>query len=342
MGAIPDGSPTIDADSWTRVIPWLVLLQATLSIATAGPATAPGYLPLWVAQSEGYFAQEGLTVSLVPTRADALAAEALAHGRVNLAATTLDAAIVFGATAGAPPRIVFGLTATPPVVLLVPEARKDAIRSIADLAGSTVGIPAPGTSAESMLLALLARARVPIPKVTVRSFGERALVGAVEAGEVTVGILPDPYATRLIAEGKAVALADFRKRGEMERWFDSHGVHSGLFVPKDTWLGAAELKPLCRALLRAVERVRTATPEELQATLPASVVGFPPEDFAVRLLGARGIFLEDGRVTPEMLKASIALIESRGSIPVRVKMPGNLNRLLLMEPLQEALEPSDR
>jgi NitT/TauT family transport system substrate-binding protein len=317
------------------VIPWLVLLQATLTIATAGPSTAPEYLPLWVAQGEGYFAQEHLAVSLVVSRADAPAAEALARGRANLAATTLEAALVFGATAGSPPKLVFGLTATPAVALLVPAARKDAIRSIADLAGSTVGIPAPGTPAEFMLLALLARGRVQVPKLTVKSFGERALAGAVEAGEVAAGMLPDPYATRLIAEGKAVALADFRKRGELERWFGAPGVHSGLFVPRDTWLGAAELKPLCRALLRAMARIQTATPEDLRATLPASVVGFPPDDFTVRLQGARGIFLEDGLVTPEMLKASIALIETRGSIPARVKMPGNVNRLLFMEPLKE-------
>ena len=163
------------------------------------------------------------------------------------------------------------------------------------------------------------------------------------AQSVSAVVYMDP--ATLAREGsarKAWVLYDFRKRGEMERWFDAHGVHSALFIPKDTWLGAAELRPLCRALLKALERVRTATPEELQATLPASVVGFPTQDFSVRLLGARGIFLEDGRVTPEMLKTSIALIESRGSIPAKVKMPSNVNRLLFMEPLQEALESSRR
>ena len=48
------------------MIPWLVLLQATLTIATAGPATAPEYLPLWVAQAEGYFSEEKLAVTLEP------------------------------------------------------------------------------------------------------------------------------------------------------------------------------------------------------------------------------------------------------------------------------------
>ncbi len=324
------------------MIPWLVLLQATLTIATAGPSTAPEYLPLWVAQGEGYFGQENLAVSLVASRAETPAAEALARGQADMAATSLHAALVFGATAGTPPRLVFGLTAAPAVALLMPAARKEAVRSLDDLVGSTIGVPAPGTPAEFMLLALLVKARIPVPRVTVKSFGERALAGAVESGEVAAGMLPDPYATRLIEQGKAVALVDLRKRGERERWFGEPGVHSALFVPADTRLGAAELKPLCRALLRAMARIQTAAPDDLRARLPASTVGFPPEDFTARLVGARETFLKDGRVTPEMLKASIALIRSRGPIPARVKMPGNVDRLLLTEPLKEAMDSAPR
>src|SRR5262249_47521266 len=60
----------VDGKPQARVIPWLVLLQTTLTIATSGPPTAPEYLPLWVAQGEGYFAQEQLSVSLIPTRTE--------------------------------------------------------------------------------------------------------------------------------------------------------------------------------------------------------------------------------------------------------------------------------
>jgi hypothetical protein len=228
------------------------------------------------------------------------------------------------------------------VALLVPTPRKDAIRSVGDLVGSTIGIPAPGTPAELMLLALLTKARIPVPKVTVKSFGERGLAGAIESGEVAAGMLSDPYATRLIEEGKAVALVDLRQRGERERWLEEPTVHSALFVPADTRLGAAELKPLCRALLRALARIQSAMPEDLRTQLPASTVGFPLEDFTARLLGARDTFLKDGWVTPEMLKASIALVRSRGPIPTKVKMPGNVGRLLFTEPLKEALDSGGR
>jgi len=319
------------------VISWLFLLQATLTIATAGPATAPEYLPLWVAQAEGYFAQEKLAVALEPTRAEASAAEALARGQADLAATSLDAALTLGTHAGAPPRLVFGLTATPAVALLVPVARKETLRSLDDLAGTTVGVPAPGTPSEFMLLSLLARAGIRIPRVTVKSYGERGLAGALESGEVAAGMLGDPYATRLIEDGKAVALVDLRQRGEAERWLGEPGVHSALFARADATLGPAELKPLARALLRALTRIQTATPDELRAGLPAATVGFP-EDFSARFLGARQIFLRDGWVTPAMLKASIAFVRSRGPIPAKVKVPRGIEQLLLTGPLGEVLE----
>ena len=111
---------------------------------------------------------------------------------------------MLGTPAGAPPRLVFGLTATPAVALLVPAARQETLRSLDDLAGTTVGVPAPGTPSEFMLLALLARAGIRIPRVTVKSYGERGLAGALESGQVAAGMLGDPYATRLIEDGKAV------------------------------------------------------------------------------------------------------------------------------------------
>jgi len=323
------------------VIPWLVLLQASLTIATAGPATTPEYLPLWVAQAEGYFAQEKLAVSIEATRAEAPAAEVLARGEADLAATSLDAALLLGAVDGAPPRLVFGLTATPAVALLVPVTRRETIRNLADLVGKTVGVPAPGTPAEIMFLSLLTRARIRVPQVTVKSYGERGLAGALESGEVAAAMLGDPYATRLVEEGKAVALVDLRKRGEPDHWLGEPGVYAALFARADTRLGAAELKPLARALLRALARIQTATPEELQARLPAATIGMP-EDFRARFLGARQIFLRDGWVTPEMLKASLAFVRSRGPIPAKVKLPRRTDQLLLTEPLKEVLDSGRR
>jgi NitT/TauT family transport system substrate-binding protein len=318
------------------VIAGLILLQAALSIAVTGPATNPEYLPLRVAAAEGYFTEEKLTVTLETLRAEPLAAQALGRGRVALAATSLDAALSLGHAGSAPPRLVFGLTAAPPVALLVPAAKKDSVKALADLTGKTIGIIAPGTPGELALFALLAREGIGVHQITTQSFGERALVGALESAAIEAAMVQDPWASRLIDEGKAVALADLRTAAEAARWLGGPTVDAALFVSADTKLGRAELIPLARALLRALARIRAATADELLAVLPAAVVG-APEDFALRLRGARGVYLPDGQVSDDAFRRSVALVRARTVIPAKVDMPRRLDKLLLMAPLEEAL-----
>ncbi len=318
------------------MIAWFVLLQATLGIAVAGPLTSPEYLPLHVAQAEGLFAEEKLAVSLQPMRAEAPASEALSRGGVQLAATSLDGALRLGNVDGKPPRLVFGLTAVPPVALLVSSAHKDTVRSVKDLAGKTVGIPAPGTPEHLIFLNLLARAGLGPARVSLLSFGERGAMLALQSGEAEAVMLSEPFVSRLVDSGAAVVLADFRKRAEAERWLGGPTVSAAVFARADTKLGGAELQALTRALLGAVARVQSATPEELQARLPAGVVG-SPADFALRVTGAREIYLPRGWVTADMLADSVRLVRERAALPASVRLPWRLRTLLLLGPLEEVL-----
>ena len=180
------------------MIAWLVLLQTALTIAVAGPPTSPEYLPLHVALAEGLFTAQQVSVTLRSTRSDAAAAEMLASGQAQLAATSLDSALRLGGTEGVPPRLVWALTAAPPVALLVAPGRTDTIRSAADLVGQTVAIPAPGTAEDQALGLLLARAGVAVHHLKILSLGERGVVRALEGGEVAAGVLGEPYVSRLV------------------------------------------------------------------------------------------------------------------------------------------------
>ena len=107
----------------------LIVLLQTMVLAVSGPPTSPEYLPIRVAEAEGYFAAEGLAVTVKTTRAESGAAEALAQGQADLAATTLEAILRFGLRAASQaPRLVFGLTAAPPVALLVGASHASAVR----------------------------------------------------------------------------------------------------------------------------------------------------------------------------------------------------------------------
>ncbi len=310
------------------MIAWLVLLQTSLTIAVAGPATSAEYLPLHVAQAEGFFTAQQLSVTLRPTRADATAAEMLAGGQAQLAATSLDTALRLGGTDGVPPRLIWALTAAPPVALLVAPGRADTVRSVADLVGQTVAIPAPGTAEDQALGLLLTRAGVAVHRVKMLSLGERGVVRALEGGEVAAGVLGEPHVSRLVEGDKAAIVVDLRSAKGAEAALGGPTVGAALFAKAGAEPPAATVRALRAALQAAVARVISAEPAALQATLPASVVG-SPADFALRLRGARELFLADGRVPVETLERSLELIRARAPLPIKVKLPRKPAALLV-------------
>jgi len=297
----------------------LVLLQTALTIAVAGPPTSPEYLPLHVALAEGLFTAQQVSVTLRSTRSDAAAAEMLASGQAQLAATSLD---------GVPPRLVWALTAAPPVALLVAPGRTDTIRSAADLVGQTVAMPAPGTAEDQALGLLLARAGVAVHHLKILSLGERGVVRALEGGEVAAGVLGEPYVSRLVEGGQAVVVMDLRTAKDAAAVLGGSTVGAALFAKAGAEPPAATIQALRAALQAAVARVISAEPAALQARLPSSVIG-SPGDFALRLRGARDLFLADGRVTVEQLDRSLELLRVRAPLPTKVKLPRKPERLLI-------------
>jgi ABC-type nitrate/sulfonate/bicarbonate transport system substrate-binding protein len=315
------------------MIAWLVLLQASLTIAVAGPATSPEYLPLRVAQAEGLFAAQNLTVTLRPYRSEPSAAEALASGQARLAATSLDSALRLGIVDGRPPRLVWGFTAAPPVALLVNPARTDTIRSAADLVGQTVAVPAPGTPEDQVLAFLLARAGVAPQHVTLRSLGERGAARAIEGGQVAAAVLSEPYVTRLVEDGAATIAVDLRTAKDAAAWFGGPTVSAGLFARADAEFDPPTRRGLAAALQAALTRVLSTEPAALAAGLPEATIG-SPADFALRLGSARGLFLPGGRVSVEALERGVELVRSRAPLPAKVKLP-SVERLLLQPAASE-------
>jgi NitT/TauT family transport system substrate-binding protein len=291
----------------------LILLLQTLTIAVSGPPTSTEYLPLRVAEAHGYFAREGLAVTLRTTRAEVGAAEALAQGQADLAATSLEAVLRFATRAITQgPRLVFGLTAAPPVALLLATPLNGTVRSVDQLAGLRVGMAAPGDPAHTWLIALLARAGLSIAQVEMVSLGERGLANAVETGDVQAGIIAEPAASRLVSEHHAVILGDLRTPAAVERALGTGTVNAGVFMRADRKLPERDLAALVRALLAAERLIATASAETLAARLPKAVVGVAGE-FERRLETARGLYLSDGAVTVEQARESITIV--RGHMP---------------------------
>ena len=182
----------------------LILLVQTLHVVIGGPPTSPEYLPVRAAEMEGYFTREGLSVDVHSTRAESGAAEALAQGQADIAATSFEAMLRFGQRPGGPTaKLIFGLTAAPPVALLVHASHAERIRSPRDLAGTRIGLTSTGAPEQAWLMAILARAHVNPAQVDLRSFGARGVAAALDAEEIHAGFVPEPAATQLVGDGRA-------------------------------------------------------------------------------------------------------------------------------------------
>jgi len=311
----------------------IILLQS-LVLAVAGPVTSPEYLPLRVAEVEGLFAREGLSVVVRTTRAEPGAAEALVQGQADLVATSLDAVLRFGPrSVNQGPRLVFGLTAAPPVALLVPSSQATIVKSLNDLPGTRVGLSSPGAPEQMWFGWLLARAGLSVAQMWVVSHGTRGLVAAVESGDVHSGLVHEPAASRLIADGQARVLVDLRTPAAVAQALGAQTLNAAVFARADRRPRDRDLGAFGRAVLAAEQRIATAAPDDLAARLPKRIAG---DDFAVRVESMRRIYLPDGLVTADQLRETLALIRAHQPLPATSRVPAP-EELLHVEPLRRAL-----
>jgi NitT/TauT family transport system substrate-binding protein len=314
----------------------LIVLLQTLTLAVSGPATSPEYLPIRVAEAEGYFAREGLALNVRTTRAESGAAEALAQGQADLAATTLEALLRFGPRQPSQtPRLVFGLTAAPPVALLVAGPHAATVRSVEDLAGLRVGVTTPGAPEHAWFGWLLARRGVSVAQVHVLSLGGRGLLAAIDSGEIHAALVPEPLASRLLADGRAKLLADFRAPAAVADALGKATVNAAVFVRADRRPKDADLAAFARALLAAEERIRKAGAEALAARLPKRVVG-TQDEFEIRLETARAACLADGLVGAEEVQQTLAVVRAHTPLPATLHI-SRPEEMLHTEPLRRAL-----
>src|SRR5215831_4395041 len=128
-----------------------VLLAMAAACCGGPPAAAPRairlaihrdpvvFLPFRVAQSKGYFRDEGITVEMNEAAGGAKAIEALLGGSVDVAAGSMSDAVQLAAR-GRAIRSFLVLYTRPSLALAVSPQRAAAIRSIRDLKGRAVGV----------------------------------------------------------------------------------------------------------------------------------------------------------------------------------------------------------
>lgn len=166
-------------------------------------------LPLYVAEKQGYFAEAGIKVELIPVGSaperDQLMHSGQIDGMLNELVTTL-----YYNRSGSQVKIVrFARTATAEYpVFRILAARDSGISTVQDLKGVEIGI-SQGTVIEYMTDRVLQNAGLTadeIKKIAVPKIADRTAL--LESGELKAAVMPDPLASLLMQKGAVLVIDD--------------------------------------------------------------------------------------------------------------------------------------
>ena len=227
-------------------------------------------VPYEVARARGHFAEQGFDIELVYTRGGNAAMQALVGGAVEYAGTSFDVALQAAANGAAIKR--FASTGRLPLFALAASpARKDAIKTVKDLEGTTVGISGLGNADHALLLYLLKQAGADTKKVRYAAIGTN-LFEALRLAQVDAAMVQEPALT-LIVQAGGRELVNFMEIEQARKYLGGAYEFMGVSVrAKERDQRLPEMRKLALALKKGLEDTRTISPDDIVAALPKALV----------------------------------------------------------------------
>ncbi len=265
-------SPAANAES---------LEKPDITIAVGGKATL-FYLPLTLAERLGYFKDEGLNVEIPDFAGGAKSLQALIGGSADIVAGGFDHTIHMQAMAQKLSAFVL-LSTNPAISLGISKAKAASYTWHKDLKGMKVGVTAPGSTTHMMLDHLLASVYLTPDDVSVIGVGTGPqAVAAMKSGQIDAMVNVEPVMTLLEKQGAMTIVAETTSSKGTRDVFGGPML-SGTLYCKASFIKAnpRTIQAVTNAMVRALKWIKTATPEQLAATVP-------PE----YLLGDRALYLE--------------------------------------------------
>jgi NitT/TauT family transport system substrate-binding protein len=178
---------------------------------TVGYIPVSIYAPVFVAEAKGYFAEQGLDVSLENVAGGSEVVALTASGQFDLAATGAGPGFWNAMAQGLPLAVVApghaeGSPVATPLMISKEACESGAIASVADLEGKSVSVNARGAT-EYWLAQALGTAGLTLDDVDLQVLAFPDAVAALSSGAIDAAMVGEPLATQAERDGIAVRLA---------------------------------------------------------------------------------------------------------------------------------------
>ncbi|WP_127902547.1 ABC transporter substrate-binding protein [Solirhodobacter olei] len=284
--------------------------QATPKVTLAiGGAGCLCYLPTVLTKQLGFFAKEGVDVNMVNFKGGSQALTAVIGGSADVVSGYFDHTVELAAKGQHMTSFVV-YDRFPGLVLVVAPGETDKIKTVADLAGKTVGVSAPGSSTDLFLKYLLKKAGVDPKSASTIGVGlGGTAIAAMEQGRIDAAVMLDPAVTVLQAKYKDLRLlSDTRSQKDTEAVFGGD-YPGGAFYTRASWLSKhpAEAQAMTNAVVDTLRWIHSHSAEEIMAKMPPAMVGKDKAAYLAALKNTIPMYSTDGKMDPKGAAAVLAV-----------------------------------
>jgi NitT/TauT family transport system substrate-binding protein len=267
------------------------------------------YLPLTIAETKGYFKEEGLNVTINDLKGGSQSLQALLGGSVEAVTGAYEHTIRMQMK-GQKIKAVIELGRFPGIVLGVRKDLAGQIKSPADLKGRKIAVTAPGSSTAMFATYLIAKAGLkPDDAVFVGVGGGPGAVAAFKSGGVDAIANLEPVISTLERDGLLSILADTRTEEGTKRIFGGTNPAAVLYL-KDDFIdkNPKTVQALVNAFYKALKFIERASPEEIAASVPEEYYLGDKQLYVTAVKNSKPVYSRTGLITPDGMKAALELL----------------------------------
>jgi NitT/TauT family transport system substrate-binding protein len=290
----------LSASAAALALPSFVRAQALekpkLTIAVGGKNLLY-YLPLTIAETQGYFKDEGLDITIADFAGGSRALQALVGGSADVTSGAFEHTINMQVK-GQRLRAFVLQGRAPQIVLGVNPKTMPNYKTPADLKGKKLGVTAPGSSTQVLANFVLAKAGLKPSDVSVIGVGAgNGAVAAMRAGQIDAISNLDPVITLLSRSGDLKIISDTRVVAEADKVFGGPMPAACLYT-QQTFIDKypATTQALANAIVRADKWIRAAGAGEIIKAVPESYLLGDRAVYVDAFLAAKGALSPDGMI----------------------------------------------
>ncbi len=253
------------------------------------------YLPNELTQRLGYFAAQGLDVTLIDEASGQSSENEVLAGQVEAGSGSYNHTIELQA-AGKNMEAVVLLNIAPGEAEIVLAKAASHIHSVSDLKGKNLGVTELGSGTQTLTTALLHKVGITTDQVHFVPVGAGDIfIAALQQGKIDAGMTTEPTISRILSSGVGKVLVDLRSPQSTQAALGGPYPFICLFM-NNSYVSSHQdvVQKLVNAYVKTLKWMHTHTAEQIADQMPADYYAGNKALYVTALQNQMAIFSPDG------------------------------------------------